>query len=135
MNKHSGESHKIIKRLNELAKLINKHNHHYHNEDKPKINDDEYDKLVKENLELELKYPKLKLSESTSNKVGSKIQNKFVKLSHLSPMHSLANGFNEGDLTAFDERVKKFLKVSLLSIGIVFKSKSLLFSLIILIAS
>ena len=59
MNKHLGESQKIIKRLKELAKLIDKHNHHYHNEDKPKINDAEYDKLVRENLELESKYPNL----------------------------------------------------------------------------
>ncbi len=113
MNKHLGESQKIIKRLKELSKLIDKHNHHYHNEDKPKINDAEYDKLVKENLELETKYPKLKLPESTSSKVGSKIQNKFVKSSHLSPMHSLANGFNEDDLIEFDERVKKFLNINL----------------------
>ena len=51
MNKHLGESQKIIKRLKELAKLIDKHNHHYHNEDKPKINDADYDKLVRENLD------------------------------------------------------------------------------------
>jgi DNA ligase (NAD+) len=111
MNKHLGESQKIIKRLKDLAKLINKHNHHYHNEDKPKISDAEYDKLVRENLELESKYPYLKLPESTSSKVGSKIQNKFIKSSHLSPMHSLANGFNENDLAEFDERVKKFLNI------------------------
>ena len=73
MNKHLGESQKIIKRLKELAKLIDKHNHHYHNEDKPKINDAEYDKLVRENLELESKYPKLKLTESTSGRVGARV--------------------------------------------------------------
>ena len=111
MNKHLGESQKIIKRLKELAKLIDKHNHYYHNEDKPKINDAEYDKLVRENLELESKYPKLKLTESISNRVGARIQNKFVKSSHLSPMHSLANGFNQEDLIEFDERIKKFLKL------------------------
>ena len=61
MKKNSGDSQKIINRLKELAKLIDKHNFHYHNEDKPKINDAEYDKLVRENLELESKYPKLKL--------------------------------------------------------------------------
>ncbi len=113
MKKHLGDNQKIVKRLKELAKLINKHNHHYHNEDKPRINDAEYDKLVKENLELELKYPKLKLIGSTSNKVGGKIQSKFVKSTHLSPMHSLANGFNESDLKEFDERVKKFLNLDL----------------------
>ena len=31
MNKHLGESQKIIKRLNELDKLIDKHNNNYHN--------------------------------------------------------------------------------------------------------
>ena len=113
MKKHLGDSQKIIKRLKELAKLIDKHNYHYHNEDNPKINDAEYDKLVSENLELELKYPKLKLTESTSSKVGGKIQNKFVKSPHLSPMHSLANGFNEEDLIEFDERVKKYLNINL----------------------
>ncbi len=112
MNKYVGDNKRIIKRLKELAKLIDKHNYHYHNEDKPRINDAEFDKLVRENLELELKYPKLKLSDSTSGKVGSKIQNKFIKSSHLSPMHSLANGFNLQDLIEFDERVKKFLNIS-----------------------
>ena len=81
MNKDSGDNKKIIKRLKELSRLINKHNHHYHNEDKPEITDAEYDKLVRENYELETKYPKLKLSKSTSSKVGGKIQNKFVKSS------------------------------------------------------
>ena len=112
MNKHSAESQKIIKRLKELGKLIDKHNYHYHNQDKPKIIDAEYDKLVKENLELETKYPKLKLTESTSSKVGGEIQNKFIKSLHLSPMHSLANGFNEQDLIEFNERVKKFLNLN-----------------------
>jgi len=104
---------KIIQRLIELKTKINKHNYLYHTLDKPEISDAEYDRLVKENLDLELKYPKLKLNKSVSDKTGHKIQNKFVKSSHLSPMHSLANGFNEEDLIEFDERVKKFLNISL----------------------
>ena len=109
MKKYKDDNQIIINRLKELDKLIDKHNHHYHNEDKPKISDAEYDLLVRENYELESKYPELKLNESASNKVGSKIQNKFVKSIHLSPMHSLGNGFNEADLIEFDERIKKFL--------------------------
>ena len=112
MNKNLSEKEKIIKRLKELAELIDKHNYHYHNEDRPMINDSEYDMLVRENLELESRYPKLRLTESTSNKVGGKIQNKFIKSLHLSPMHSLANGFNEVDLKEFDERIKKFLNIN-----------------------
>ena len=102
---------KIKIRIRQLSELIDKHNYHYHTEDKPIISDNEYDKLVKENLELELKYPKLKLKSSPNNKVGSVIQNKFKKSIHLSPMHSLANGFNINDLIEFDERVKKFLNL------------------------
>ena len=102
MNKNLSEKEKIIKRLKELAELIDKHNYHYHNEDRPMINDSEYDMLVRENLELESRYPKLRLTESTSNKVGGKIQNKFIKSLHLSPMHSQANDFNEVDLKEFN---------------------------------
>ncbi len=108
--------HKILNRLNELANLIKKHNHLYHNEDRPKISDVEYDKLVRENQELEKKYPQLKLNNSPSNEIGSKVKSKFEKSIHLSPMHSLANGFNELDLIEFDERVKKFLNLDMIEL-------------------
>ena len=101
----------ISNRLKELAKLIEKHNYYYHTKDKPIINDRDYDKLVIENSELESTYPDLKLKKSPSNKVGSLIENKFTKSNHLSPMHSLSNGFNENDLLEFDERIKKFLNI------------------------
>ena len=64
---------KIIKRLKEFADLIKKHNYNYHTLDKPKISDQEFDKLVKENDTLEKKYPFLisfspsSLSSSTSS--------------------------------------------------------------------
>ena len=104
---------KVVNRLNELAALIKKHNYLYHTEDRPKISDKEYDKLVRENQELEKKYPQLKLNNSPTNEVGSKVKSKFEKSIHLSPMHSLANGFNESDLIEFDERVKKFLNLDM----------------------
>ena len=36
----------IIKRLEKLAQLIKKHNYNYHTLDKPKITDQEFDKLI-----------------------------------------------------------------------------------------
>jgi len=113
MSKKNSDQKIIIKRLGELANLINKHNFLYHTKDQPKISDDKYDKLVKENFELESKYPELKLDKSPSNKVGGKIQNKFEKSNHLSPMYSLANGFKEEDLIEFDEKIKKFLNLEI----------------------
>ena len=110
---NKGDKKKIISRLKELEILINRHNYLYHTKDQPEINDSEYDKLVKENLKLETEFPELKLKTSTSDKVGSKIQNKFKKSDHLSQMYSLANGFDEEDLIEFDERIKKFLNLDI----------------------
>ena len=70
----------IVKKLVKLSKIIDKHNYHYHTEDKPIISDREYDQLVKENLDLEKKYPNLKLDSSPNNKVGSKIKNILLPL-------------------------------------------------------
>ena len=47
--KHSPE---IKKRVLELHKLINLHSHNYHSLDTPTIEDQEYDALFKELLEL-----------------------------------------------------------------------------------
>ena len=53
----------IKRRLQKLAKSIEKHNNYYHNLDRPKITDAEYDKLVKENNELEKKFSHLVLEK------------------------------------------------------------------------
>ena len=54
---------KIKKRLTELSLLIEKHNILYHQKDKPKITDAEFDALIIENNKLEKKYPKLEVEE------------------------------------------------------------------------
>ena len=103
---------KIKNRLNELAILINEHNIHYHEKDKPLISDREFDKLVIENTDLEKKYPNLILKNGPNKKVGGKSKNKFNKIKHRSPMMSLANAFNLKDIEEFDERIKKYLNIA-----------------------
>ena len=66
MNLQNKEN-KIIKKLKELAQKIKKHNILYHQKDNPEITDGEFDKLIKENNELEKKYPHLILKESPNN--------------------------------------------------------------------
>ena len=58
----SNEEKKIEGRLKTLAILISKHNKLYHQKDKPEIPDKDFDKLVRENNELENKFPHLILS-------------------------------------------------------------------------
>ncbi len=103
---------KIIKRLEELASLIKKHNYNYHTLDKPKISDKEFDKLVKENDSIEKKYPNLILKESPNKTYGSKIKNNFKKIKHDSQMYSLANAFDNHDIKEFIKRSVKFLNLN-----------------------
>ena len=91
----------IKKRLKELSKEIQKHNHLYHNLDKPEITDSEYDKLIIENNNLEKKYPNLILEKSPNKLIGSKVKSKFEKIKHLSQMFSLGNAFNRNDIFEF----------------------------------
>ena len=58
---------KIVSRLKELHKFINRHNILYHKKDKPKITDKEYDDYVKENNLLEKKFPHLILKDSPNS--------------------------------------------------------------------
>ena len=102
----------VKKRLKELSIEIQKHNHSYHNLDKPKITDSEYDKLLKENNDLEKNYPHLILEDGPNKFVGSKVKSKFEKIKHLSQMYSLSNAFNKEDVLEFIKRMSKFLNIS-----------------------
>ena len=102
----------VKKRLKELSIEIQKHNHSYHNLDKPKITDSEYDKLLKENNDLEKNYPHLILDDGPNKFVGSKVKSKFEKVKHLSQMYSLSNAFNKEDVLEFIKRMSKFLNIS-----------------------
>ena len=101
----------IKKRLKELADLIKKHNYYYHSLDKPKISDQKFDKLVKENDTLEKKYPDLISKNSPNKNYGGKIKDNFKKIKHDSQMYSLANAFDNNDIKEFIKRSVKFLNL------------------------
>ena len=101
----------ITNRLRKLSELIKKYNVHYHQDDRPKITDAEYDSLVKENNDLEKLYPHLILKDSPNNQIGARALKKFVKITHRTPMLSLANAFNQKDIIDFNDRIKKFINL------------------------
>ncbi len=103
---------KVKNRLEELANLIKKHNYNYHTLDKPEISDKEFDKLVKENENLEKKYPNLILNHSPNKIYGSKVKSNFKKITHVSQMYSLSNAFDNKDVEDFVKRLAKFLNLS-----------------------
>ena len=98
-----------INRIKELRGLINYHNDRYYQQDDPEISDPEYDRLMKELIELEGRFPEIDVSESPSQRVGAAPLKKFATVTHLSPMLSLANAFSDRDILDFNERINRDL--------------------------
>lgn len=124
----------IEARMDELIKLIDKANYEYYTLDKPTITDQEYDRYMGELQALEEKYPELKRDNSPTTRVGGQVIDEFKKVTHEIPMLSLGNVFNEDEIMAFDERVKKVvpnpkyvaeLKIDGLSVSLVYEKGKL----------
>ena len=96
-----------LQRIEKLRKLIEQYNYEYHTLDKPSVSDAEYDRLMNELISLELANPQIDSSSSPTQRVGGKVLDEFVKITHKRPMLSLANAYNEEDLINFDQRVKE----------------------------
>lgn len=97
----------IEKRIDELIKIISKASHEYYLFDNPTITDQEYDDYYHELQVLENKYPNLKREDSPTNRVGGDALDKFQKVEHEKPMLSFDDIFNEEEIIAFDERIRK----------------------------
>ena len=94
-------------RIEELVKTLNQANVEYYLHDNPTLTDNEYDSLLMELFRLEDEYPEYKLPESPTQNVGTKILDSFDKITHGTPMFSLADVFNEEEIEAFVTRVEK----------------------------
>lgn len=94
-------------RMDELIKILNEADYNYHVLDNPTITDQEYDKYLRELINLESKYPDKVRDDSPTKRVGGKVLDKFEKHRHKIPMMSLSNVFNEEEIRDFDRKIKK----------------------------
>ncbi len=97
----------IESRMNELIDILNEANYNYYVLDNPTISDQEFDKYLRELIELEMEYPSLKRNDSPTNRVGGEAIEGFEKVTHTIPMLSIADVFNEEEIIAFEERIEK----------------------------
>ncbi|MCI5893138.1 MAG: NAD-dependent DNA ligase LigA [Clostridiales bacterium] len=91
-------------RVEELKQILNEANRDYYVLDAPKISDFEYDRLMRELIELEEAYPELKTSDSPSQRVGGEVLTEFEQVVHTVQMQSLTDVFDKQELIDFDKR-------------------------------
>ncbi|MBW2449660.1 MAG: NAD-dependent DNA ligase LigA [Deltaproteobacteria bacterium] len=101
----------IIKRVEELRQALHRHNYRYYVLDDPEVSDAEYDRMMQELLKLETDFPDLMRPDSPTLRIGAAPLDKFETVEHSIPMLSLENGFNDQDIMAFDQRIKKNLSM------------------------
>jgi DNA ligase (NAD+) len=88
------------------------HEHLYYVLDAPELTDAEYDERMNRLKKLEAEHPDLVTADSPTQRVGGKPREGFVKTPHSRPMLSLDNAYNEGELRAWDQRVREALPSS-----------------------
>jgi DNA ligase (NAD+) len=93
-------------RLVELREQIRRHEHLYYVLDNPEITDAQFDALFLELRQLEEQHPELVTPDSPTQRVGGETSSQFAKVRHRSPMLSLQNAFDEGEIRAWDRRVR-----------------------------
>ena len=96
-------------RADTLREAIRHHDHRYYVLDDPEIADHEYDALLRELEALEEEHPGLVTADSPTQRVGAAPSSSFPEVVHRVPMLSLANAFDEGEVRAFDRRIRERL--------------------------
>ncbi len=94
-------------RIKALRDELHTHNHRYYAENKPSINDYQFDLLLKELEQLEAAHPEYADTNSPTKRVGGDITERFAKVKHRYPMLSLSNTYNIDEIRDWEVRVKK----------------------------
>ena len=118
----------------ELSVELTEHSHRYYVLDSPLVSDAEYDALMRELIELEDRYPELRVPDSPSQKVGGAVSTEFTAVQHLERLLSLDNAFSAEELDAWAARVARLggtgpylceLKIDGLAIALVYRNGAL----------
>ncbi|MEZ5318620.1 MAG: NAD-dependent DNA ligase LigA [Vicinamibacterales bacterium] len=97
------------RRVEQLRREIRRHEELYYVHDRPEISDADFDALMRELAALEAEHPALRDPDSPTQRVGGRVAEGFESVAHAAPMLSLDNAYDEDELRAFDERIRRAL--------------------------
>ena len=97
------------KTIAQLREEIRKHDRLYYQDAAPIISDRDYDRLYKELVDLETRFPDLLTPDSPTQRVGGKPLQAFAQIQHRAPMLSLDNTYSEEEVVNFYKRIRRLL--------------------------
>lgn len=97
------------RRAAELRALLHQASYDYYVLDRPTVPDAEYDRLFRELQTIEREHPELRTADSPTMRVGAEPATALAKHTHVVPMISLGNAFNEEELTDWEERIARLV--------------------------
>lgn len=99
----------VQQHIESIREELNRHNYNYYVLSNPTISDFEFDKKMKELMDLEAAHPNYADPNSPSQRVGSDLTKNFKQVEHRYPMLSLGNTYSEEEVKEFFNKVRKDL--------------------------
>ncbi|WP_319574448.1 NAD-dependent DNA ligase LigA [uncultured Desulfobacter sp.] len=90
-----------------LRRELTEHSYRYYVLDDPVIDDETYDMMLRQLIDIETRYPELVTEDSPTRRIGAPPLTAFDTASHSVPMLSLDNAFNDQDILDFHVRCLK----------------------------
>ncbi len=99
----------VASEIQRLRDVIRHHDQKYYVEAAPEISDLEYDRLMKQLVDLEQAHPGLVTPDSPTQRVGDAPVPQLTQVEHAIPMLSIENTYDEASLRQFAQRTAKEL--------------------------
>lgn len=99
----------VQRRMDELAKELDRLNYEYYMNDRSLVSDEEFDGMMRELQDLERQYPELASPLSPTKRVGGEVNKIFRSVQHRFPMLSLGNTYSIAEIEEFEARTRKLL--------------------------
>jgi DNA ligase (NAD+) len=100
---------KAQREIDRLSRLIEEYNEQYYTLNNPTVSDTEYDKLLKELIDLEERFPQFRSPASPTQRIGASTPATVKPVHHKVKMYSLDNTYSLDEVKDWQQRVVKGL--------------------------